>query len=169
MAVGDAASPEAQLQLSLVLSQLRQLPELVRAQELLATDWGVSADVWSATSWTELRREALACESWNMLHPSEPPRVPYVASALAELLSRIIFHLLDSNSRRCWMGAVGFNDILSILSTMKALVLTCDRYRVMTEHMILQYERLWPDHPFQFRIPWQELGGKDSPAREYGP
>jgi hypothetical protein len=65
------------------------------------------------------------------------------------------------------MGAVGFDDILSILSTMKALVLTCDRYRVMTEHMILQYERLWPGHPFQFRIPWQELGGKDSPAREY--
>ena len=52
-------------------------------EELLATDWGVSADVWSATSWTELRREALACESWNMLHPDEPPRVPYVTSALS--------------------------------------------------------------------------------------
>jgi len=50
---------------------------------------------------------------------------------------------------------------------MKALVLSCDRYRVMTEHMILQYERLWPGHPFRFRIPWQELGGEDSPTREY--
>jgi pyruvate dehydrogenase E1 component len=57
--------------------------EALRAQELLATDWGVSADVWSATSWTELRREALACESWNMLHPSDPPRVPYVTSSLS--------------------------------------------------------------------------------------
>jgi hypothetical protein len=50
---------------------------------------------------------------------------------------------------------------------MKAIVLTCDRYRVITEHMILQYERLWPDHPFRFRIPCQALGGADSPAREY--
>ena len=57
--------------------------QALRAQELLATDWGVSADVWSATSWTELRREALACESWNMLHPADPPRVPYVTSALS--------------------------------------------------------------------------------------
>jgi len=37
----------------------------------------------------------------------------------------------------------------------------------MTEHMILQYERLWPGHPFEFRIPYQELGGQDSPVREY--
>jgi pyruvate dehydrogenase E1 component len=54
----------------------------VAAAELLAADWGVSADVWSATSWTELRRDALACESWNMLHPSETPRMPYVTAAL---------------------------------------------------------------------------------------
>jgi len=57
--------------------------EALRAQELLATDWGVAADVWSATSWTELRREALACESWNLLHPASEPRVPYVTSVLS--------------------------------------------------------------------------------------
>jgi pyruvate dehydrogenase E1 component len=39
--------------------------------------------VWSATSWTELRRDALACESHNLLHPDSPARVPYVTSALA--------------------------------------------------------------------------------------
>jgi hypothetical protein len=50
----------------------------------------VSADVWSATSWTELRRDALACESWNMLHPSEPPRVPYVTSALADTAGPVV-------------------------------------------------------------------------------
>jgi len=50
---------------------------------MLGADWGVSADVWSATSWTELRRDALACESWNMLHPSAEARVPYVTSALS--------------------------------------------------------------------------------------
>jgi pyruvate dehydrogenase E1 component len=52
------------------------------AAALLASDWGVAADVWSATSWTELRRDALACESWNMLHPSAEQRVPYVTSVL---------------------------------------------------------------------------------------
>jgi pyruvate dehydrogenase E1 component len=52
------------------------------AQELLAADWGVAADVWSATSWTELRREALRCEEHNLLHPDDEPRVPYVTRAL---------------------------------------------------------------------------------------
>jgi pyruvate dehydrogenase E1 component len=59
------------------------LRSALTAQEMLATDWGVTADIWSATSWTELRRDALNCESWNMLHPSEEPRVPYITTALA--------------------------------------------------------------------------------------
>ena len=59
------------------------LPWALRAQSLLAADWGVSAAVWSATSWTELRRDALAAESWNLLHPGDPARVPYVTSALS--------------------------------------------------------------------------------------
>ncbi|HET9899315.1 MAG TPA: pyruvate dehydrogenase (acetyl-transferring), homodimeric type [Streptosporangiaceae bacterium] len=54
------------------------------AQRLLAQDWGVAADVWSATSWTELRRDGLACEEWNLLHPDEPARTPYVVTALGE-------------------------------------------------------------------------------------
>src|SRR5580658_4054445 len=57
---------------------------------MLANDWGVSADVWSATSWTELRREAMACESWNMLHPDAPARLPYVSSALADTSGPVI-------------------------------------------------------------------------------
>jgi len=52
------------------------------AQELLTADWGVAADVWSATSWTELRREALGCEEHNLLHPDDQPRVPYVTRVL---------------------------------------------------------------------------------------
>jgi pyruvate dehydrogenase E1 component len=55
----------------------------LKAQELLRQDWGVVADVWSATSWTELRRDAVATEEYNLLHPGEEPRVPYVTSALA--------------------------------------------------------------------------------------
>jgi pyruvate dehydrogenase E1 component len=52
------------------------------AQQLLADDWGVSAGAWSATSWTELRREALTCDEWNMLHPEDNHKVPYVTRAL---------------------------------------------------------------------------------------
>jgi pyruvate dehydrogenase E1 component len=54
----------------------------LRAQQLLADRWSVDADVWSATSWGELRREALACDTHNLMHPAEQSRVPYVTSAL---------------------------------------------------------------------------------------
>ena len=50
---------------------------------------------------------------------------------------------------------------------MKAIVLTYDRNRAVTEHMILKYEELWPDHPFVFRIPYQDLGGPENSRREY--
>jgi pyruvate dehydrogenase E1 component len=54
----------------------------LEAQRLLAEDWGVRAGTWSATSWTELRREALQCEEWNMLQPEAEHKVPYVTRAL---------------------------------------------------------------------------------------
>jgi pyruvate dehydrogenase E1 component len=44
----------------------------------------VATDVWSATSYTLLRREALDCERWNLLHPDETPQVPYVSQLLAK-------------------------------------------------------------------------------------
>jgi pyruvate dehydrogenase E1 component len=50
------------------------LREVLAAAGLLAADYGVTADVWSAPSFTELRRDGLAAERWNMLHPAEPPR-----------------------------------------------------------------------------------------------
>jgi pyruvate dehydrogenase E1 component len=43
---------------------------------------GVSTDVWSATSWTELYRDAISCDRWNMLHPGEPERVPFIQQQL---------------------------------------------------------------------------------------
>ncbi len=58
------------------------LREVLAAAELLESDWNVGADVWSATSFTELRRDGLDCERWNLLHPAEPPRVPYVTRQL---------------------------------------------------------------------------------------
>jgi pyruvate dehydrogenase E1 component len=75
----EVSSPQAQ-----ILASGVALRSALHAQEMLAADWGVSADVWSATSWTELRREALACESWNMLNPDEPSREPYVTSVLSD-------------------------------------------------------------------------------------
>ncbi|HET6211403.1 MAG TPA: pyruvate dehydrogenase (acetyl-transferring), homodimeric type, partial [Micromonosporaceae bacterium] len=62
----------------------------LRAQDLLAQDWGVAADVWSATSWTELRRDAVECERYNLLHPDQPARVPYVTQALRDAPGPVI-------------------------------------------------------------------------------
>jgi len=59
------------------------LTEALRAQKILAERYGVGADVWSATSYKELRREALECERVNRLHPDAAPRVPYVTRALS--------------------------------------------------------------------------------------
>ncbi|OGG46003.1 MAG: pyruvate dehydrogenase (acetyl-transferring), homodimeric type [Candidatus Handelsmanbacteria bacterium RIFCSPLOWO2_12_FULL_64_10] len=58
------------------------LREALRAQTILAEQFGVSADVWSATSYKELRRDALAAERWNVLHPTRRPRKPYVTRLL---------------------------------------------------------------------------------------
>ena len=49
----------------------------------------------------------------------------------------------------------------------KAIVLTCDRWRAITRHLILKYERLWPDHPFVFHVPYQELRGTDTDRIKY--
>jgi len=59
------------------------LREVLAGADLLASDYGVSCDVWSATSFTELRRDGLAAERWNMLHPEAPPRRSFVAECLA--------------------------------------------------------------------------------------
>ena len=57
------------------------LPEVIKAASLLE-QFGVAADVWSVTSYGELYRDGNACDRWNMLHPSQKPRVPYVAECL---------------------------------------------------------------------------------------
>jgi pyruvate dehydrogenase E1 component len=59
------------------------LNEALRAQQTLAETYGVHADVWSVTSYNELRRDALEVERWNRLHPAEAPRSPYIAETLA--------------------------------------------------------------------------------------
>ncbi len=59
------------------------LREVIAAAGLLEKDFGVAADIWSVTSFTELRREALDCERWNMLHPENKARISYVEQCLA--------------------------------------------------------------------------------------
>jgi pyruvate dehydrogenase E1 component len=59
------------------------LREVIAGADLLAKDFGIAADIWSVTSFTELAREAQAADRWNMLHPEEKPRVPYVAQCLS--------------------------------------------------------------------------------------
>jgi pyruvate dehydrogenase E1 component len=58
------------------------LREAIAAAELLESDFGVVSDVWSVTSFTELRRDGLEVERWNMLHPTEKPRQAYVSQCL---------------------------------------------------------------------------------------
>ncbi|MFT4158055.1 MAG: pyruvate dehydrogenase (acetyl-transferring), homodimeric type [Microbacterium sp.] len=77
VSVGEGDGPRAQLLASGV-----GLPWALEAQELLKNDWGVIADVWSVTSWTELRRDGLAVDSHNFLHPEEPPRTAYLTQKL---------------------------------------------------------------------------------------
>jgi pyruvate dehydrogenase E1 component len=56
----------------------------LEAQTILAEKYGVAANVWSATSYKELRRDALSCDRWNMLHPDSPVRVPYINQCLID-------------------------------------------------------------------------------------
>jgi len=66
------------------------LNEALRAQSILAEKFKVAADVWSVTSYNELRRNALEVERWNRLHPAEEERTPYIATALAGAKGPII-------------------------------------------------------------------------------
>lgn len=77
VSVGEGDGPRAQLFASGV-----GLPWALEAQELLKNDWNVAADVWSVTSWTELRRDGLAADEHNFLHPEEEPRTAYLTQKL---------------------------------------------------------------------------------------
>jgi len=59
------------------------LREVLRAQQILADRYKISSQAWSVTSYTELRRDAQACDRWNMLHPTEKPRQSYLEQILA--------------------------------------------------------------------------------------
>jgi len=79
-ALGESGRPRAQ-----VLASGVAVPWALRAQELLGQDWGVDVDVWSVTSWNELRRDALAADEHNLLHPEQEPQVPYLVQRFADV------------------------------------------------------------------------------------
>ncbi|MEH3075381.1 MAG: pyruvate dehydrogenase (acetyl-transferring), homodimeric type [Quadrisphaera sp.] len=76
---GEDGAPRVQLLASGV-----GVPWALEAQELLAKDFGVLADVWSVTSWNELRRDGLACDEAAFTNPAEEPPVPFIAQQLAD-------------------------------------------------------------------------------------
>ncbi|HYI55583.1 MAG TPA: pyruvate dehydrogenase (acetyl-transferring), homodimeric type [Microlunatus sp.] len=82
---GGDSGPKVQL-----LGSGVSLPWVQEAAMILGSEWGVSADVWSVTSWVELRRDGLAAEKHNFLHPDEQPQVPYVTRKLAEAQGPVI-------------------------------------------------------------------------------
>ncbi len=66
------------------------LLEVIEAASILKEEFGIDADIWSATSFTELRREGLRCARWNMLHPNETPKVSYVEECLKDAPGPVI-------------------------------------------------------------------------------
>jgi pyruvate dehydrogenase E1 component len=84
-ALGEAGRPRAQ-----VLASGVAVPWALRAQELLGQDWGVDVDVWSVTSWNELRRDALDVDEHNFLHPDAEPLTPYINTKLAETSGPVV-------------------------------------------------------------------------------
>ncbi len=63
---------------------------VIRAQEILADKYGVSSDLWSVTSYNELRRDADQCRRWNMLHPTETPKKSYIETVMADSKGPVI-------------------------------------------------------------------------------
>ena len=66
------------------------LREAIAAADMLEKDWGVAGDVWSVTSFTELRRDGIDAERWNLLHPNDKARKPYVTQELEKSAGPIV-------------------------------------------------------------------------------
>jgi pyruvate dehydrogenase E1 component len=73
-----------------VLASGSIMPAALRAQELLADDWGVSADVWSVTSWVELHRDGLRTDDANLLDPASEPQQAFVTRSLTEVPGPVV-------------------------------------------------------------------------------
>jgi len=65
-------------------------PWIQKAQQMLADDWGVAADLWSVTSWNELARDAIEAEKWTLNNPSEKAKVPFITSRLENVAGPVV-------------------------------------------------------------------------------
>jgi pyruvate dehydrogenase E1 component len=75
-------APEKRAHRAQILTSGTAIHLALEAQEMLAADWDVAADVWSCPGWNELARDGMACDSWNRRHPQENGRVPFVSQQL---------------------------------------------------------------------------------------
>jgi pyruvate dehydrogenase E1 component len=82
---GKRSEPRVQL-----LGSGTILREVIAAADLLEKDFGVEADIWSVTSFNELRRDGLDTQRWNLLHPEEPPRSTYVEECLRDRTGPVV-------------------------------------------------------------------------------
>ncbi len=82
---GEGDGPRVQL-----LGSGVSVPWALEAAQILADEWGVVADVWSVTSWAELRRDGLAAEEHNFLHADQEPRTPYVTAKLRDAAGPVV-------------------------------------------------------------------------------
>jgi len=114
VAGADGDGPRAQ-----ILASGVGVPWALEARELLAQDWGVQAEVWSVTSWNELRRDGLAADEHNFLHPGEEPRTAYLTEKLRDAQGPFVatsdYNHLLADQVRAWvpgeyatLGADGF-------------------------------------------------------------
>ncbi|WP_336335232.1 pyruvate dehydrogenase (acetyl-transferring), homodimeric type [Pseudomonas putida] len=84
------------------------LPEVIAAAQILERDYAVSSEIWSATSLTELRRDAQSVERWNLLHPLDEPKVPYVQAVLRGHTGPVVvatdYMKIHADQIRPWLG-----------------------------------------------------------------
>ena len=84
---GGKAKSKAAVQ---ILASGPLMREAQKAQTILSEKYSITADLWSATSYSELRRDALSCDRWNTLHPQRTPRIPYIRKTLGATSGPII-------------------------------------------------------------------------------
>ena len=84
------AAPEKRSSVAQILASGVSMPDALRAADMLAERWDVAADVWSVTSWNELRRDGLDVEKQQLRHPDRQPRTPFVTEVLGRTAGPVV-------------------------------------------------------------------------------
>ncbi len=132
------------------------LREAIRARSILAERYDISAQVWSVTSYKELRRDALETERWNRLHPSEPPRKPYISEVLEDARGPIVaasdYMKILPDMIRPWvpldlvaLGTDGFGRSDTREALRRHFEVDAESIAVATLHALASQGRIGPD------------------------